>query len=81
MVVCYKDHIFGQVYIMTACLCFWSRNISTYWNIYHILVLLFCLIIHIIPKLKIFKWSYSVLLEDNLGFVMTLLKGLSQSDV
>jgi len=30
MLVCYKDHIFGRVDIMTTCLCFWSRNICTY---------------------------------------------------
>jgi len=70
---------------MTTCLCFWSRNISThkchYWNIYRILVLLLCVIIHGIPKLKIFKWSHSELLEDSQGYVMTVLKVLSQSDV
>jgi len=51
-----------------------------YWNIYCI-VLLLCVIIHVIPVLKIFKWSHSELLEDNQGYVITVLKILSQSNV
>ena len=48
-----------------------------YWNIYCILVLFLCVIIHVIPKVKIFKWSHSELLEDNQGYVMTVLEVLS----